>query len=82
MPHAKISDKPPQKDSTKQQTEIWNTEKCLQIRHVGELVFEENRNQGINNMEGLKFTVHTKEELLSSLKIAMEQNHLATRYHR
>jgi len=33
-------------------------------------------------VEGLKFTVQTKEELLSRLKIAMEQNRLAIPYHR
>ena len=49
---------------------------------VGEPVFEEIRSQGISNVEGVKFTVQTKEELLSSLKIAMEQNRLAIPYHR
>jgi len=49
---------------------------------VGEPVLEEIRNQGLNNVEGLKFTVQTKEELLSNLKIAMEQNRLAIPYHR
>ena len=49
---------------------------------VGEPVLEEIRNQGIRNVEGLKFTVQAKEELLSSLKIAMEQNRLAVPYHR
>jgi phage FluMu gp28-like protein len=49
---------------------------------VGEPVLEEIRNQGLSNVEGLKFTVQTKEELLSNLKIAMEQNHLAIPYHR
>ena len=49
---------------------------------VGEPVLEEIRNQGLGNVEGLKFTVPTKEELLSSLKIAMEQNRLAIPYHR
>jgi len=49
---------------------------------VGEPVTEEISNQGIRNVEGIKFTVQTKEELLSSLKIAMEQNHLAIPYHR
>jgi len=49
---------------------------------VGEPVLEEIRNQGIKNVEGLKFTVQTKEELLSSLKIVMEQNRLAIPYHR
>jgi len=49
---------------------------------VGEPVLEEIRNQGLNNVEGLKFTVQTKEDLLSNLKIAMEQNRLAIPYHR
>jgi len=49
---------------------------------VGEPVTEEICNQGIRNVEGIKFTVQTKEELLSSLKIAMEQNRLAIPYHR
>jgi len=49
---------------------------------VGEPVLEEIRNQGLRNVEGVKFTVETKEELLTSLKIAMEQNRLAIPYHR
>ena len=49
---------------------------------VGEPVLEEICNQGISCVEGLKFTVQTKEELLTSLKIAMEQNRLAIPYHR
>lgn len=49
---------------------------------VGEPVLEEVRNQGINNVEGLKFTAQTKEKLLSSLKIVMEQNRLAIPHHR
>jgi phage FluMu gp28-like protein len=49
---------------------------------VGEPVLEEIRNQGLSSVEGLKFTVQTKEELLSNLKIAMEQNRLAIPYHR
>jgi len=49
---------------------------------VGEPVLEEIRNQGIGCVEGLKFTTQTKEELLTSLKIAMEQNRLAIPYHR
>jgi len=49
---------------------------------VGEPVLEELRNQGSSNVEGLKFTVETKEELLSNLKIVMEQNRLAIPYHR
>jgi phage FluMu gp28-like protein len=49
---------------------------------VGEPVLEEIRNQGLSDVEGLKFTVQTKEELLSNLKIAMEQNRLAIPYYR
>jgi phage FluMu gp28-like protein len=49
---------------------------------VGEPVLEEIRNQGLRNVEGVKFTVQTKEELLTSLKMAMEQNRLAIPYHR
>jgi phage FluMu gp28-like protein len=49
---------------------------------VGEPVLEEIRNQGLRNVEGVKFTVQAKEELLTSLKIAMEQNRLAIPYHR
>jgi phage FluMu gp28-like protein len=49
---------------------------------VGEPVLEEIRNQGLSNVEGLKFTVQAKEELLSNLKIFMEQNRLAIPYHR
>ena len=49
---------------------------------VGEPVLEEMQNQGLRNVEGVKFTVQTKEELLTSLKIAMEQNRLAIPYHR
>lgn len=49
---------------------------------VGEPVLEEIRNQGLRNVGGVKFTVQTKEELLTSLKIAMEQNRLAIPYHR
>lgn len=49
---------------------------------VGEPVLEEIRNQGISNVEGVKFTVQTKEELLASLKIAMEQDRLAIPYDR
>jgi phage FluMu gp28-like protein len=49
---------------------------------VGEPVLEEMHNQGLNNVKGITFTVQTKEELLTSLKIAMEQNRLAIPYHR
>jgi len=49
---------------------------------VGEPVLEEIRNQSLSNVEGLKFTVQIKEELLTRLKIVMEQNRLAIPYHR
>lgn len=49
---------------------------------VGEPVLEEIRNQGITRVQGLKFTVQVKEELLSNMKIAMEQDRLAIPYHR
>ena len=49
---------------------------------VGEPVLEEIRNQGLGNVEGVKFTIQTKEELLSSLKIIMEQSRLAIPYQR
>ena len=49
---------------------------------VGEPVLEEIRSQGISCVEGVKFTVQTKEELLTNLKIFMEQNRLAIPYHR
>ena len=49
---------------------------------VGEAVLEEIRNQGLRNVEGIKFTVQTKEDLLTTLKIMMEQNRLAIPYHR
>ncbi|MFP3985799.1 MAG: hypothetical protein ACLFU9_07560 [Candidatus Bathyarchaeia archaeon] len=49
---------------------------------VGEPVLEEIRNQGLKNVEGVKFTVQTKEELLSNLKLFMEQNRLALPYRR
>jgi phage FluMu gp28-like protein len=49
---------------------------------VGEPVLEEIRDQGVRNIDGVKFTVQTKEEMLTSMKIAMEQNRLAIPYHR
>ncbi len=49
---------------------------------VGEPVLEEIRSQGVDCVEGVKFTVQTKEDLLSGLKIAMEQGRLAIPYHR
>jgi phage FluMu gp28-like protein len=49
---------------------------------VGEPVLEEIRNQGVRYVEGLKFTIQTKEELLTNLKMIMEQSRLAIPYHR
>ena len=49
---------------------------------VGEPVLEELKAQGIRNVEGLTFTVKTKEELLTCLKLAMEQKRLKMPYHR
>jgi len=49
---------------------------------VGEPVLEELKNQDIQNIEGLTFTVQTKENLLTSLKLAMEQKRLRIPYHR
>jgi hypothetical protein len=49
---------------------------------VGEPILEEIRSQGMNCVEGLKFTAETKEELLTGLKILMEQERLAIPYHR
>jgi len=48
---------------------------------VGEPVIEELRNLGVP-VEGLTFTIKTKEELLTTLKIAMEQKRLRIPYHR
>ncbi len=49
---------------------------------VGEPVLEEIRSQGLGNVEGVTFTVQSKEDLLTGLKIAMEQNRLAIPYDR
>jgi phage FluMu gp28-like protein len=49
---------------------------------VGEPILEEIRSQSINCVEGLKFTEETKEELLTGLKILMEQQKLAIPYER
>jgi len=49
---------------------------------VGEPVIEELKAQGIQKVEGLTFTVKTKEELLTCLKLAMEQKRLKMPYHR
>lgn len=49
---------------------------------VGEPVLEEIRNQGLRTVDGLKFTIQTKEDLLGRVKIMMEQNRLVIPYHR
>jgi len=49
---------------------------------IGEPILEEIHNQGINCAEGIKFTTETKEELLTALKLAMEQEKLAIPYNR
>jgi len=49
---------------------------------VGEPMLDEFRQQGLTNIEGLTFAIRTKEELLSCLKIAMEQGRLALPYNR
>jgi len=48
---------------------------------VGEPLLEEIHRQGLNRIEGVNFTIQTKEELLTGLKIPMEQNRLAIPYH-
>jgi len=49
---------------------------------IGEPVLEELKFQGVGNVEGLTFTVKTKEELLTCLKLAMEQGRLKMPYSR
>jgi hypothetical protein len=49
---------------------------------VGEPILEEIRSQGVNCVEGVKFTAEAKEKLLSGLKITMEQGKLAIPYER
>jgi len=49
---------------------------------IGEPVLEEIQNQNITNTQGIKFTTQTKQQLLTNLKLLMEQNHLAIPYHR
>ena len=49
---------------------------------VGEPVIEELKAQGVQNVEGVVFTVKAKEELLTCLKLAMEQRRLKMPYHR
>jgi len=49
---------------------------------VGEVVLEELKEQGVQNVEGITFTAKTKEAILTALKIAMEQHVLRMPYHR
>jgi phage FluMu gp28-like protein len=49
---------------------------------VGESILEEIHNQGVKCVEGLKFTAETKEQLLTGLKMLMEQEKLAIPYNR
>ena len=49
---------------------------------IGEPVLDELKAQGFTNVHGLTFTVKTKEELLTTLKLAMEQKRLKLPYQR
>jgi len=49
---------------------------------VGEVVLEELKEQGVQNVEGIAFTARTKEAILTALKIAMEQHLLKMPYNR
>ena len=49
---------------------------------IGEPILEEIQNQDIKNIEGIKLTTETKEEILATLKIFMEQEKLAIPYDR
>lgn len=49
---------------------------------VGEPILEEIRGQGVDCVEGVKFTSQTKGQLLSGLRIVMEQGRLAIPYER
>jgi phage FluMu gp28-like protein len=61
----------------------FNIEKILVDQTgVGEPVLEELKAQDNPNTEGITFTVNTKETLLTSLKITMEQKRLKIPYHR
>ena len=56
--------------------------RSLWIRKTSDPVLEKMHNQGLTNVEEIKFTVQNTEEMLASLKIAMEQKRLAFPYHR
>jgi len=47
---------------------------------IGEPVLDELKSQGFSNVQGITFTVKTKEELLTTLKILMEQKRLKLPY--
>ncbi|MEM4704065.1 MAG: phage terminase large subunit [Candidatus Bathyarchaeia archaeon] len=49
---------------------------------IGEPILEEIQNQGIVKAQGTKFTIQTKTDMLTHLKLLMEQNRLAIPYHR
>ncbi len=49
---------------------------------IGEPILEEIHNQGITTAEGTKLTQQTKQELLTNLKLTMEQQKLAIPYHK
>jgi len=49
---------------------------------IGELVLEELREQGVQNVEGITFTAQSKESTLTWLKLLMEQKRLKMPYHR
>jgi phage FluMu gp28-like protein len=49
---------------------------------IGEPVLDELKSQGFSNVQGVTFTVKTKEELLTTLKLLMEQKRLKLPYHR
>jgi len=49
---------------------------------VGEIVLEELKEQGVQNVEGITFTAQAKEAILTALKLVMEQHRLKMPYNR
>jgi len=49
---------------------------------VGEIVLEELKEQGVQNVEGITFTAQTKESVLTALKMVMEQHRFKMPYNR
>lgn len=49
---------------------------------VGEIVLEELKEQGVQNVEGITFTAQSKEAIMTALKLVMEQRRLKMPYHR